>query len=167
MNKIENNDIDFQGAIASLGFALEDNSLFLTKKESPLPDPQIQFHILKANEFNASAVYLRRQLNGSYKPQVYLFDFTNRNFEEARENEIAEIQTKIWSSGAAPLACVFYNTEIKIIDCTKHITKDYKPEYLVKDLKLAGKVHDLYNKQFAIKIKSGIFWEQEELKNKF
>ena len=96
-----------------------------------------------------------------------MFDFTDRNFEEDKENEITEIQKKIWSSGEAPLACIFYNTEVKILDCTKHITKDYKPEYLVKDLKLIGKVHDFYNEQFAIKIKSGVFWEQEELKNKF
>lgn len=167
MNKVKNKHIDFKDVIANLGFNVEDDCLYLTEKKSPLPDPQIHFHIEKARELKASAVYLRRQLNGSYKPQVYLFDFTDRNFEEEKENEIAEIQTKIWSSGEAPLACVFYNTEIKIIDCTKHITKDYKPEYLIKDLKLVGKVHNLYNEQFAIKIKSGIFWEQEELRNKF
>lgn len=167
MGKVKSKNIDFQKVIASLGFAIEDDCLFLTNKKSSLPDPQIQFHIEKADELKASAVYLRRQLNGSYKPQVYLFDFTDKNFEETKENEIAEIQTKIWSSGEAPLACIFYNTEIKIIDCTKHITKDYKPEYLIKDLKLVGKVHKLYNEQFAIKIKSGIFWEQEDLKNKF
>jgi len=167
MDKVKNKNIEFQEVIASLGFDIEDDCLFLTNKTNQLSDPQIQFHIEKAGELRASAVYLRRQLYGSYKPQVFLFDFTDRNFEEERENEIAEIQTKIWSSGEAPLACVFYNTEIKIIDCTKHITKDYKPEYLIKDLKLVGKVHNLYNEQFAIKIKSGIFWEQEELKNKF
>ncbi|NLK81682.1 MAG: N-6 DNA methylase [Bacteroidales bacterium] len=167
MEKIKNIHADFQNVIAQLGFAIEDDCLYLTDNEKNLPDPQIQFHIEKASEFKASAVYLRRQLNGSYKPQVYLFDFTDRNFNEAQENDIADIQTNIWSSGEAPLACVFYNTEIKIIDCTKHITKDYKPEYLVKNLIVAGKVHDVYNEQFAIKIKSGVFWEQEELKNKF
>lgn len=167
MDNVKNKAAYFQKVIASLGFALEDDCLYLTEKESSLSDPQIQFHIEIAREINATAVYLRRQLSGSYKPQVYLFDFTDRNFEEKRGNEIAEIQTKIWSSGEAPLACVFYNTEIKIIDCTKHITSDYKPEYLVKDLKLVGKAHNLYNEQFAIKIKSGIFWEQEELKNEF
>lgn len=167
MGKVKNINIDFQDVIANLGFNMEDDCLYLSYNNRQLPDPQIQFHIEKANELKASAVYLRRQLNGSYKPQVYLFDFTDRNFEEESENEIAEIQTRIWSSGEAPLACVFYNTEIKIVDCTKHITKDYKPEYLIKDLKLVGKVHDLYNEQFAIKIKSGIFWEQEELKSKF
>ena len=34
-------------------------------------------------------------------------------------------------------------------------------------MKLVGRVHNLYNEHFAIKIKSGIFWEQEELKGKF
>jgi methylase of polypeptide subunit release factors len=167
MDKVKKISIDFQGVIANLGFDLEDDCLYLTKLENQLTDPQIQFHIETAEELNASAVYLRRQLNGSYKPQVYLYDFTDRNFEETNENEITEIQTNIWSSGEAPIACVFYNSVIKIIDCTKHITKEYKPEYLVRDLKLADKAHELYNKQFAVKIKSGIFWEQEELKNKF
>jgi len=167
MGKTKDIDIDFQEVIAKLGFAIEDDCLYLTENKKELPDPQIQFHIEKAKELNASAVYLRRQLNGSYKPQVYLFDFTDRGFNEANESEIADIQTNIWSSGEAPLACVFHNTSIQIIDCTKHITKNYKPEYLVKDLKLVGKVSDLYNNQFAIKIKSGVFWEQEELKNKF
>jgi methylase of polypeptide subunit release factors len=167
MDKVKKTSIDFQGVIANLGFDLEDDCLYLAKLENQLTDPQIQFHIETAEELNASAVYLRRQLNGSYKPQVYLYDFTDRNFEETNENEITEIQTNIWSSGEAPIACVFYNSVIKIIDCTKHITKEYKPEYLVRDLKLADKAHELYNKQFAVKIKSGIFWEQEELKNKF
>lgn len=165
MDKIKDRNIDFQEVIANLGFTIEDDCLYLTK--SQLTDPQIQFHIETAKELNASAVYLRRQLNGSYKPQVYLYDFTDRKFEEVNENEIAEIQTKIWSSGEAPLACVFYNSNITIVDCTKHITEEYKPEYLIRDLKLAGKAHELYNEQFAIKIKSGVFWEQKDLKNKF
>ncbi|HTO35611.1 MAG TPA: N-6 DNA methylase, partial [Flavobacterium sp.] len=167
MGKTKDINIDFQEVIAKLGFAIEDDCLYLTENKKELPDPQIQFHIEKAKELNASAVYLRRQLNGSYKPQVYLFDYTDRGFNEANEDELADIQTNIWSSGEAPLACIFHNTSIQIIDCTKHITKNYKPEYLVKDLKLVGKVSDLYNNQFAIKIKSGVFWEQEELKNKF
>lgn len=167
MNKAKNINSSLQQGLQRLGFE-NDDALFLVHQYENIPDPQIIFHIDKAIEFKASAVYLRRQLNGSYKTQAYLFDFTDRNFDQANENEIADIQTKIWSSGEAPLACVFYNTEIKIVDCTKHITpQDYKPEYLVKDLKLTGKAHALYNEQFAVKIKSGIFWEQKELKNKF
>lgn len=166
MNSIKTINKSFLQGLQKLGFE-SDDALFLVEKKKNLPDPQILFHLETTECFGAKAVYLRKQLNGSYKPQVYLFDFTDRNFEEDKENEITEIQKKIWSSGEAPLACIFYNTEVKILDCTKHITKDYKPEYLVKDLKLVGKVHDFYNEQFAIKIKSGVFWEQEGLQNKF
>lgn len=164
---MDNHYLTFKKNIVNLGFTTEDDCLYLIDNTDNLAEPQIQFHLDKARKLSASAIYLRKQLNGSYKPQVYLFDFTDRNFEETNESELAQIQTNIWSSGEAPLACIFYNTEIKILDCTKHITKEYKPEYLVKELKLTGKVHELYNEQFAVKIKSGIFWEEEELKNKF
>lgn len=88
MDKVKNNGANFQCVIARLGFKMDDDCLFFTNKQTSLPYPQIQFHIEKAGELSASAVYLRKQLNGSYKPQVYLFDFTDRNFEEAMENEI-------------------------------------------------------------------------------
>lgn len=166
MDGVKNISVSFRQGLNKLGFE-DDNALFLVDHEDNLPDPQIKFHLENAKEFKASAVFLRRQLNGSYKPQVYLFDLTYKGFDLQDESEVTEIQKKIWSSGEAPLACIFYNTEIKILDCTKHITKDYKPEYLIRSLKLIGKVHDLYNEQFAVKIKSGIFWEQEELKSKF
>ncbi len=113
---ITNKNTDFQNSIAKLGFAMGDDCLYLTTDYTTLPDLQIQFHIEKAKEFAASAVYLRKQLNGSYKPQVYLFDFTHIPFTEEKELNISEIQTKIWSSGEAPLACFFYKTEIKIVD---------------------------------------------------
>ncbi|WKS95925.1 HsdM family class I SAM-dependent methyltransferase [Riemerella columbina] len=160
------NSCNFHQLIANLGFAMSDDCLFLVE-DINCNKSQVKFHLEKANELEASAVYFRKQLNGSYKPQVYLFDFTDRNFDQSMEDDLAKIQTNIWSSGEVPLACFFYNTEIKIIDCTKHITEDYKPKYLIEKLKLTGRVHKLYNEQFAIKIKSGIFWEEEELKNKF
>lgn len=164
---MDNHHLTFKKNIVNLGFTTEDDCLYLIDNTDNLAEPQIQFHLDKARKLSASAIYLRKQLNGSYKPQVYLFDFTDRNFEETNEPELAQIQTNIWSSGEVPLACIFYRTEIKILDCTKHITKEYKPEYLVRELKLTGKTHELYNEQFAVKIKSGIFWEEEELKNKF
>ncbi len=158
------NASNFDKGLAKLGFYSSDDSLFLTEENGILPDPQIAFHIERAKEFKASAVYLRRQLNGSYKAQAYLYDYTGRKFEE---NELTNIQKIIWSSGDAPLACVFYDTEIKVLDCTTHIKDDNTPVYLVKNLQVLGKVHALYNEQFAIKIKSGLFWEAEENRNKF
>jgi methylase of polypeptide subunit release factors len=167
MADIKEISIDFQQNMSKLGFA-EDNALFLVDTQvDKLPDVEILFHLYRARDFGATAVYLRKQLNGSYKSQVYLFDRTGYSFSDKGENELSEIQKKIWTSGEVPLACIFYNTDVTILDCTKSITKDYKPEYLVKSLNTIGKAHDVYNDQFAVKIKSGVFWEQDELKNKF
>lgn len=154
----------FSQGLQKLG--IEGDDLLFLVDEQNLPEPLLKFHLETAKDFGASAVYSRLQLNGSYKPQVYLFDFTEKSFNE-EDNSIATIQTNLWSSGEVPLACFFFNTEIKIVDCTKHVTKKFQPEYLVSDLDLMGKAHDLYNEQFAIKIKTGLFWEQEELKKKF
>jgi methylase of polypeptide subunit release factors len=166
MGKINASTSCFITGMQRLGFQ-NDDALFFTNHANRIHNPEISFHIETAQLFGATALYLRRQLSGSRKPQVYLFDYTDRGFSEQIENEIANIQKRIWSSGEVPLACIFFNTEIKIIDCTKHLTKNFKPEYLIESLKLVGKAHDLYNEQFAIKIKSGIFWEQDELKGKF
>lgn len=164
MSLSENTVEPFVQGLKRLGFE-GDDLLFLVDKQD-LPDPLLKFHLETAKDLGASAVYFRLQLNGSYKPQVYLFDFTDKSLNE-EDNSIAGIQTNLWSGGEVPLACFFFNTEIKIVDCTKHVTKKFTPEYLVPNLNLAGKAHDLYNEQFAVKIKTGLFWEQEELKKKF
>ena len=167
---IKTKSIKFNQGLEKLGFE-NDDSLFLTNdNKSYHEDPQITFHIEKAKKFKASAVYLRKEFTGNYKPQVYLFDFTNEGFSNNNEAEIAHIQKQIWSSGEVPLACFFYDTGIKIIDCTTSIKSDnnkYKPVYLFEQLKVANKVNKLYNEQFAIKIKSGVFWDELENKSKF
>lgn len=167
MDKVKVKRTNFYQGLGKLGFDKNDDSLFLTDEKKQLPDPQIEFHLEKALDFKATAVYLRKQLNGSYKPQAYLYDFTEHGFDKENEIELTEIQKKIWSSGEAPLACVFYNTEIKILDCTTHINDNYTPVHLINHLEITGKTHHLYNEQFAVKIKSGVFWEEEELKKKF
>jgi methylase of polypeptide subunit release factors len=164
MNKSKPKNLNFNKGLLRLGFYTGDDCLYLTTEQKKLPDPQVEFHLEKAKEFEASAVYLRKQLNGSYKPQAYLYDYTGKGFQES---ELTEIQKIIWSSGEAPLACIFYDTEIKILDCTIHITNQNTPVYLAENLQLIGEAHTLYNEQFAVKIKSGIFWEEAENKTKF
>lgn len=164
--KVKIQSFNFNQGLEKLGFENED-SLFLTN--TFLNNPLVDFHIEKARKFKANAVYLRKQFTGSYKPQVYLFDFTNSGFSTGNEIEIALIQKQIWSSGEAPLACFFFDTEIKIVDCTtstKLVGAEYKPSYL-KQLKITETAKNLYNEQFAIKIKSGVFWDEFENKNKF
>lgn len=146
-----------------LGFDNElGDCLFLCENLNEINDLNIKFHLEIAKEFNATAVFFRKELN-NYKPQIYIYDYTGNIFEE---NSLTNIHKKVWSSGNVPLVCAFYDTEIKIIDCTTHI-KDNKPTYLVKDLSLILNAHKIYNEQFAIKIKTGSFWEENDNKNKF
>ncbi|MEQ8172835.1 MAG: N-6 DNA methylase, partial [Candidatus Eremiobacterota bacterium] len=166
MSKIKKIRPEFYKNFEKLGFYKNDDALFLINSNQNTP-PDVKFFLNKAKELNVSAVYFRKQLNGSYQPQVYLYDFTDKDFNTASENLLTDIHKKIWSIGEIPITCFFFKTEIKIIDCTNHITDDYKPSYLIKSLEITEKAHSLYNSQFAIKIKSGVFWEEEEVKNKF
>jgi len=165
MKRVKNMSISFTENLKILGFLEDDDALFLTNKNSA-PN-EIIFFIDKARELNASAVYFRKLLNGAYQPQIYIYDYTSLDFNSENEIELTEIHKKIWSGGECPITCIFFKTEIKILDCTNHITDDYKPSYLIETLKIAGKSHKLYNNQFAVKIKSGVFWEEEEVKKKF
>ena len=147
-----------------LGFDNEvGESLFLCNSINEIEDLTIKFHLEKAKSFNATAVFFRKELE-LFKPQIYIFDYTGGHSYD--EKELADINKKVWSSGIVPLVCVFYDTEIKIIDCTSHIKKN-KPTYLVDYLSSTINAHKIYNQQFAIKIKTGVFWEEEENKKNF
>lgn|GEM_PF-124905 len=162
--EIDNQESYFITGLEKLGFdSVVNDCLFFTQQDGNI-DTQIKFHIEKAKEFEASAVFLRKQLNGSYKPQAYLYDYTGNEFNESA---LTDIQRKLWSNGEIPLACIFYKSEIKILDCTTRIKDDNTPVYLLESLGLSANIHKLYNSQLAFKLKSGVFWEQEELKNKF
>ncbi|MDR3367061.1 MAG: SAM-dependent methyltransferase [Prevotellaceae bacterium] len=175
MTSVKNINADFHRGLRKLGFAdgdiFLDDALFLVNTQpNNLPDIAALFHIYSAKEFGATAVYLRKQMNGSYKPQVYLYDKTQTRFANRSEGELADIQKKLWTSGEVPLACIFYDTHVSILDCTRHVSVDndeLKPDYLIQALNFAGKAHKLYNEQFAVKIKSGIFWEEKENRSRF
>lgn len=165
MIKVDKYNSEFKIGLQTLGFYNHLDALFSTdsifKKGQ---DPQLNFHLEKAKLFEVSAVFFRKQLNGIYKPQAYLYDFTNTN---PNESELAQIQKRIWTAGEVPLAIILYPTEVKIINCSKHIQKDNTPSYLLKQLKYAGKAHKLYNSNFASKLKSGLFWDDPDSKKNF
>lgn len=147
-----------------LGFDCEIGEvLFLCSSLNEIADLSIKFHLEKAINFDANAVFFRKELD-TFKPQIYIFDYTGGHLFD--ETELTVIQKKVWSSGVVPIVCVFYDTSIKIIDCTTHI-KDDKPVYLFDYLLDTVNVHRIYNEQFAIKIKTGAFWEEEENRNRF
>ena len=125
----------FIQGLTQLGFVEEDNCLFLTDNYEN-SDPLIRFELEKAyKDFGATAVYFTKQLAGNnYKPQVFIYDYTNQDYiTESSENIIK----KVWSSGKAPLACVFYKTEIKVLNCTRLVIEkngEYSPNYLIDDI---------------------------------
>jgi hypothetical protein len=162
----------FKEKIAKLGFAQKDNfgeyeidaSLLLCDKsyETDVLAPEEILQLELARGLNATAVFFIQELSKS-KAQIYLYDFTHKALKE--EIELTKIQKQIWSSGVVPIVCAFYKTEVKILDCTQPTEND-KPQYL-ETLRYSQKATTLFNEQFAVKIKTGIFWENEKNQNKF
>jgi methylase of polypeptide subunit release factors len=171
MSAITKGSAAFYKNLEQLGFMKDDQALFLVNTSNKFPDPQVRFYLENAKRFKATAVFLLKQLNGSYKPQVYLYDYTDEILDSKNEKEITQIQKMIWSSGETPLACMLYNSSVSIINCTNHIIEnvkgEFEPAYLRRNLNLAENVSTLYNDQFALKIRTGLFWEQPEVKNNF
>lgn len=157
--KLQDNS-KFAENLGGLGLDVEIDALYLI--ESKTDNVQIKFQIEQAKRFNADAVFLRRQLGG-YRAQAYIYDFTGGR----TDLNPVEIQKRIWSSGEAPMACLFFDGDIDIINCSVPINKDNSPVYLVQNLQIAAQTHQLYNRQFALKVKSGIFWEEQEIKQQF
>lgn len=153
----------YKNGLRSLGFYQETNEcLFLTEDYKKTEDLSVKLQLEKALKFEASAVFFRNEIN-NLKAQIYLYDHTQ---SDSDERHLSNIQKMVWSNGAVPIVCVFYKTEIKILDCTQHIKDNNKPVYLAS-LKNIAKAHQLYNENFAVKIKTGTFWEETGVKNKF
>ncbi|WP_287212361.1 hypothetical protein, partial [Muribaculum sp.] len=147
----------------AIGFDKElDECFFLCESKNNVTDLHIKFHLDTAQDFDATGVFFKKELNNYYNPQIYIYDYTGKLYNE---NELTSLQKKVWSSGNIPLVCVFYDTEIKIIDCTTHI-KNNKP-VLLETISLLNKAKNTYDELFAVKIKTGVFWEEAENKDKF
>lgn len=157
------NSNSFNKGLAYLGFENGDDSLFDCKSNNQNLDYFLQFHLEQGRKLGASHIFFKKQLN-EFKPQVYIYDFTGNQVDE---KILADIQKKIWSAGIVPLVCINFDTEIKILDCTTHIKNESTPVYLAKNLSLLIEANELFNEQFALKIKSGIFWEEEANSKKF
>lgn len=147
----------------TFGFDQEVNDcLYFCDNFNSVDNIELKLHLEKAISFQATAVFFRMEL-GKYKPQVYIYDYTGQKLEE---NKLTNIHKKVWSSGNVPIVCIFYDTEVRILDCSQPIKKNNKPAYL-EIINLTQKVHHLYNEHFAFKLKTGVFWEEEDNKNKF
>ena len=167
----------FSSGLKKLGFDTEvDKNLYFVsaydsyKKQLSDKHPALLFHLEKAKTLEANAVYFRNTFEGRGEPlpQLYIYDFTDSIYNDSLKRKLTEIHRKIWSMGDIPLTVLFFNTEIKILDCTVPInTEKEEPIYLIENLSLIGRAHKLYNQLFATRIKTGVFWEHTDNKKKF
>lgn len=125
---------------------------------------ELWFQLEKAKTFSADAVFIKNTLDGHLTAQLYVYDLTGAN---TVENDITEIHKKVWTAGDVPLVCVFTTTRIEILNTSVPIdNKKYLPNYLAQ-IEIIGKAHNLYNEHFASKLKSGAFWDDENIELSF
>jgi SAM-dependent methyltransferase len=146
-------------------------TLFFTSKEYSFSELFFEERLIldRAKKLKASAVYFRRfPDNQSSKPQLFIFDNTQKSFSS---QELADIHRKIWSSGIVPVYYVFDNTNINIFDARKHV--DYNAISKTISVNpfacipiIAGSLGQ-YQKYSAQLFSNGTFWEQKEFENQF
>jgi len=159
--------------LEKLDFSLksEYSTLFFTSKNYTKKKLFFEERLILdiADKLKVSAVYFRRFANNqTSKPQLFIFDNTRSLFTQ---EQLAELHTKIWSSGIVPLYYVFDNTNINIYDARKHV--DYNKESKIISVKpfdclsLAAGTYEQYQKYSAKLFANGTFWEQKEVANNF
>ena len=113
----------------------------------------------KAKKVGADAVYFRNfpDLNRPSKPQLYIFDFTNKN------QDIVEIHKNIWSSTEVRLYLVITKSEIQFFNSSKPVEQTKNGDLQVspfETLKIAGDAIKKYKEYSAKKFDNGSFWEE-------
>ncbi|MDR1342483.1 MAG: SAM-dependent methyltransferase [Prevotellaceae bacterium] len=156
----------FEAGLSKLGFneGLNEDLFFTKDIDRHVSIHNLWFHLEKAKTLRADAIFCRKIIGDKYIPQVYLYDFTKK--DTCEESVLAEIHKKIWTSSEVPVACVFTKTEVKILDTTSPIDRENDvPTYLDK-IALTSIAHRIFNAQFANSIRTGTYWENEEVKKK-
>jgi hypothetical protein len=93
-----------------LGFDQEkEDCLFLCENRDSINDFELGIHLEQAENFDADAVFFRREL-GKYKPQIYIYDFTGKGFHE---NKLADIKKKSGATEVSQLLVHFMILRLK------------------------------------------------------
>ena len=166
-NNISDANILNEG-LAQLGLESDKGKLlyFVKDKDSYAHEPFIWFQLELAELYHADAVFFKKGIRGNeYIPQIYIYDQTNLPLADA--DTLIEIHKSVWTGGEVPLVCVFSKTEIKILDTTKPIEEPkknvFEPVYLIPNLRDITKGHEIFNKYFAQKLKSGTYWDNSNV----
>ena len=115
--------------------------------------------LVEARKFKADAVYFRRFENENRSvPQVYIYE------NDFLGEDLKEIHTNLWSSGAVPFFYIVTETEVKIFNCTKSV-KAKKGRFYSEPFRVFSLVGEIqsqleYEKFSAKLFDNGTFWEE-------
>ncbi len=110
----------------------------------------------KAKKVGADAVYFRTFPNRPPKPQLYIYDFSNK------EKNIVEIHKNIWSSSEVRIYIIITKTEIKLFNSSKPLKQKKNGELAASPfdiMKIAGEATERYKEYSGKKFDNGSFWE--------
>lgn len=159
----------FEQHITDLNFSLLDKAqktsgvLLTDSFEQVNPEstpPDILFALETAkSKFQADAVFFRYFQDGrGFVPQLYLFDYTNKNLTNEERNRI---HIQMWNGYQVPAYIIIEKSSVSIFDSRKRPKED-KDSYAKEILTWTGKaIKDFNAKEFD----NGIFWDEQNEKN--
>jgi len=130
------------------------------------------YHIKdKAEKLGVTAVLFRRKYNENNniidsKPVLYIFE-KKGNFCNSQDHK--DLHAKIWSAGDIEVYFILSKTEIHIFNARKPSEVTDKKDLSLKNLSLVSESLKEFNDQrfSAIVFGKGIFWEQDDFKERF
>ena len=121
------------------------------------------FHVDKiialegAARYNVDYVYFRAFLDRPPTPQIFIYNFTDKEYNE---KELTELHRRLWSAVQVPMFYVLTKTEIKIFNAFKAPIEGKKiVSKPLEVIELAAIIDEKISAFSAKKIDNGAFWE--------
>lgn len=160
---METKSIVYSDGLSQLEMLNADGASFGLIYVSELENAAVNYYqrlaLEKAKKVGADAVYFRNfpDKNRPSKPQLYIFDFTEK------EQDVVEIHKNVWSSTEVRLYLVINKSEIKFFNSSKPVEQTKSGNLQISPfdtLKIAGEAVKKYKEYSAKKFDNGSFWEQ-------
>lgn len=132
------------------------------KINTKIASPDILFALETAKiKFNADAVYFRYFQDGrAAVPQLYLFDFTQKNISNDEKNRI---HIQMWNGFQVPAYIIIEKSSVSIFD-SRQKPKGNISNYASEIIRLTGEAIKSFQ---AKSFDDGLFWEEQNQKNDF
>lgn len=123
--------------------------------------PNILFALETARKFDADAVYFRYFQDGrAAVPQLYIFDYTHKSLNKEDRNRI---HRNMWNGYQVPAYIIIDKSAVSVFDAREKPKED-KEFYAGEIITKTGESIRSFNAQ---SFDDGLFWEEEENKNRF